>query len=189
MSGPEAAAGGEERGRLFFALWPDRAVQAALAAAAKEVASFCKGRLIPRDKLHLTLAFLGSADRAQLDALRELSGAILSPSCELVLGRLGCWQRQGIAWLGADAVPEAITRLVNMLRTVLRGAGFVPEARAFAPHVTLMRNARCRLPERLAIRPIAWPVSEFVLVRSVLNPEGASYSIIGRWPLDGQVPD
>ncbi|MDA8092741.1 MAG: RNA 2',3'-cyclic phosphodiesterase [Betaproteobacteria bacterium] len=184
----EQRAAGEERWRLFFALWPDRAVQAALAAVGKEVASFCKGRLIPRDKLHMTLAFLGLADRAQLEALRGLSGGILSPSCELVLGRLSCWDRKGIAWLGMDEVPNAITDLVTRLRTMLRGAGFVPEERAFAPHVTLMRHARCRLPEHQAIRPVVWPVSEFVLVRSTLDPDGAAYQIIGRWPLSAHAP-
>ena len=58
------------------------------------------------------------------------------------------------------------------------------EERAFAAHVTLLRNAsESDLGTLPALETIAWPVSEFVLVESQLAASGASYRIIDRWPL------
>jgi len=56
------------------------------------------------------------------------------------------------------------------------------EKRQFAAHITLIRKARepGALPQLPALR---WPVEEFVLARSRLAPEGASYEVVGRFAL------
>ena len=47
--------------RLFFALWPDPALQAGIAETAERIARTRKieGRTIAAERLHLTLLFLG----------------------------------------------------------------------------------------------------------------------------------
>ena len=47
--------------RLFFALWPDPALQAAIAETGERIARTRKieGRTIAPERLHLTLLFLG----------------------------------------------------------------------------------------------------------------------------------
>jgi len=63
-------------------------------------------------------------------------------------------------------------------------AGFELEARAFAPHVTLLRNA-ARPPRDPARERLQWPVASFVLVASERDAKGAQYRVLGRWPLGG----
>lgn len=62
--------------RLFLALWPTAAMQSELADAARAVMESARGgREIPRESLHLTLAFLGSVPEASLPTLRKLASA------------------------------------------------------------------------------------------------------------------
>jgi len=68
------------------------------------------------------------------------------------------------------------------LNVQLRAAGLPVDDRPHVPHVTLLRNtAGGEIP---ACEPVRWPVSEFVLVKSVTEPEGAHYEVIRRWPLN-----
>ena len=56
--------------RLFFALWPDSAMQAKLAAWAKQAAG--RGRAMRQENIHLTLAFLGATDVSHVPDLIAL---------------------------------------------------------------------------------------------------------------------
>lgn len=174
--------------RLFFALWPDPAARDALAAAARHLHQGCGGRITRPDSIHLTLAFLGDADGAVLPALNTAAAGVSSPRFTMVFDTLGWWPRNGVAWAGCSSPPPPLAALAGMLAARIEPLGFAPDPRPFAPHVTLVRKARCRAPLP-RIEPVSWPVSEFVLVRSTLQREGALYDIAGRWPLAGRGGD
>lgn len=69
--------------------------------------------------------------------------------------------------------------------------GFVPEERAYHPHITLARaksDGRKRLKElkdRIQAAPTlpAFSATEFLLYESHLGPGGAKYEVRGRFPL------
>jgi 2'-5' RNA ligase len=166
--------------RLFFAVWPDAVAARALAAAAREAQAGCGGRAMRRDTLHLTLAFLGELVEARQAEAMAVAAAIRAEPFDLHLDRLGYWPHNRILWAGGDCPPLAA--LAAALNGALAAAGFRLDRRAFAIHLTLLRNVRCPVLPPLA-GPIAWPVREFVLARSRLAPEGAAYEIVGRWPL------
>lgn len=135
-----------------------------------------------RDTLHMTLAFIGAVSPEQLGVLREIAGRIRGEPFDLKLDRLGCWPHNRIAWAGCSDVPPRLRRLVNDLATGLAEAGFVLDKRSFMSHVTLARNACCdNLPE--LTEPIHWRISDFVIVESLLQPSGARYHLLDRWPL------
>lgn len=166
--------------RIFFAVWPDEAVGKTLHDLAREAQKSCGGRLMRRETLHLTLAFLGDvADDRAADAKRA-ADAVAAPAFDMTLGQLGYWKHNRILWAGG-ASPQ-LAALAEALGDGLRTAGFRLDARPFVAHMTLLRDARCRETPVLA-EPVAWPVSEFVLVESRLSSAGASYEAIGRWPL------
>lgn len=170
--------------RLFFALWPDAASGGQLAALALDLQRRCGGRALHGANLHMTLAFLGNVDGAGTERLRSIAAAIGECGFELELDRLQWLRRRGIVWAECSLTPEPLQRLAGVLQERLRAAAFVLEVRPFAAHVTLLRNARCEadLPPPRAIR---WRADAFVLVESRLERSGASYQIVGRWPLRG----
>lgn len=168
--------------RLFFALWPDPIVQKALDGAAKMLHAMCGGRQTRRDTIHLTLAFLGAVERTRHDVLRSLAASVEAPAFSWELCKYGWWRHNRIAWAAPALTPDALTSLVQQLNGGLKQAGFQVDERPYSPHVTLLRKSDCRHAE-MAANPVAWAVSEFVLVRSIVGPEGSAYEVIGRWPL------
>jgi 2'-5' RNA ligase len=169
--------------RLFFALWPDAPAREALAALAAEAARRTGGRAVTTAKLHLTLLFLGEVDAARIPALVQAAAEVRAAGFDLVLDRLGAFARARVAWAGCAHPPAPLLALQSGLEGRLREAGWQTQDRAFAAHLTLVRNARKPLrPE--AITPVAWPVVSFALVESL--PGGGGYRTLAAWDLGGE---
>ncbi|MFN3397244.1 MAG: RNA 2',3'-cyclic phosphodiesterase [Sulfurimicrobium sp.] len=174
----------QEEARLFFALWPDDAASAALDQVGGKLRTVCGGRPMRRNNIHLTLVFLGNVNMDRIDALRAVGDGIAAPSFAMTLNRLGWWRHNRVAWAAPDVVPDPLLALVNQLQEGLRAAAFSFDERpVYAPHVTLLRNARCEEVKWPAFESLEWIASEFVLARSVTREEGATYEAIGRWAL------
>lgn len=171
-----------DRARVFFALWPDDAVRAALAAAAREAQAHTGGRAIVAEKIHLTLFFVGSIDRARIPRLEALAAPIRSNVFELTLDKIGYWRHNHIVWCGATRCPPALARLAADLRAALGREGFHAEDRPYVPHVTLVRAA-ARAPRRMSFGPCAWRAREFGLVESEPDTGGTRYAVRAAWPL------
>ena len=172
----------EPRLRLFFALWPGAATRSALHARALALNAECGGRVMRRDTIHLTLVFLGDTPAHELDRLQALAAQLDGQRFAFALDRVGSWKRNRILWSGPSSVPPALAELGRALGGRLRAAGFTLEERAFAPHVTLVRNAGAA-PAEAQVAPLAWEVDDFALVASERRAAGARYRTIGRWPL------
>jgi len=183
--------------RVFFALWPGPDVAKRLHALSADAHAACGGRRMKRDTLHLTLAFLGEVDAERFElacavaddvaARGGAAGMAPSPDMTLRIDRLAYWKHNRIVWAGCDEVPPALAALAGDLAAALREAGFALDSRPFAAHVTLLRNAAC--PGGSGhLGPFAafdWPIDQFVLVQSRLDPGGAHYEIVRRWPVPG----
>lgn len=165
--------------RLFFALWPDPPLRAALAGIAAALRGSCGGRPPPARNLHLTLAFLGDVPPSRLPELVELAAGIPLRPFRLTLDRIGWWPRQRLAWAGAQDCPAALEALAGMLAAELHAAGFRSERRPFVPHVTLLRDAQRAPPQTVAELP-PWKVTQFVLASSEPSVRGVAYRIVGR---------
>ena len=91
---------GNGRVRLFFALWPDDDARRALTAAAQCAQAQCGGRATPAEKIHLTLFFIGSVERARVGEIEAVGASVRAPRFTLALERTGCFRRKGIVWAG-----------------------------------------------------------------------------------------
>ena len=170
--------------RVFFALWPDQSLAEQLSRIAVKAQAACGGRLMRPDTLHLTLTFIGSVPVARIDDLRRAASRVQAQAIDFKLDRFGCWRHNGIVWAGASEPPAQLQSLAGQLRAALTEAGLPFDARDFAAHVTLLRNARCAaLPE---LETITWSIEEFVLVESQRQATGATYALVERWPLGAQ---
>lgn len=167
---------------MFFALWPDAQTLDALDALAAQGARQCGGRRVRRESVHLTLAFIGAVSPEQLELLHEIARGVTADAFDLVLDRLGYWPHNRILWAGCSAPPPRQHRLSTTLAEPLAAAGFQLDQRPQLPHLTLVRQARCAdLPAFGP--PVQWHIGAFVLVESLLQPAGALYRELARWPL------
>ncbi|WP_144632279.1 2'-5' RNA ligase family protein [Bordetella genomosp. 13] len=89
--------------RIFFALWPEGRARDALAPWQQRAHAHCGGRPMRPDTLHLTLAFLGEATRAQAETLIAHTRQDRIEPGELLLSRYGTFPRQGIVHACPDA--------------------------------------------------------------------------------------
>lgn len=168
--------------RLFFAAWPSPGVQQALHAIALRVRRECGGRAVAQRNIHLTLAFLGNVERTRVHQIETVAAGISAPRCDLVVERLEYWRHNRILWAGVERCPDAMRGLVERLSAGLRAIGFKLEDRPYAPHITLLRNARGG-PAVPAVPAIAWPVDDIALIESVPRDDGRTYVVLRRWPL------
>lgn len=199
MSG--GSSGGEDAGRrpaepteptrrLFFALWPDEAMQQELAHAARKIVRASGGRPVPARNLHVTLAFLGSVAESRLPVVRAVAARVaagIAPSAgsvSLTLDRVQHWARPRILCATTEVEPVAAAALAQALKLQLAGAGLTPDLRPFRAHVTLARKVN-RYSRELSLPPVTWTFGSFSLVDSRTDPEGSLYSVLDSWPLDG----
>lgn len=162
--------------RHFFALWPDPAAATKLAVLARELAEASGGKPVPREKIHLTLAFLGEVEGDALERALEVAGTIRVAAFEVRLDRTGSFRGARVGWAGCESPAPGLVDLAGQLAQALKAAGFALEARPFAPHVTLARKIRTSIG-RSPIEPVNWRAGAFALVRS----EAGRYETIGSW--------
>ena len=166
--------------RLFFALWPDKPARTALAARAAEIAKLAGGRPVPAANIHLTLVFLGEVDPLRIEALRGAAEGTRGFSFTLALDRIGEFRRAGVAWAGCRRPPAEMMEFQAALEQRIREAGFVPDDRPFAPHLTLARHVR-NPPDAGDIEAVSWRAKSFALVESARGE--AAYRTLAEWPL------
>ncbi|MDB6090596.1 MAG: thpR [Gammaproteobacteria bacterium] len=186
---------GEPVRRLFFALWPDAVLRAALAPATHKAVSACGGRLVPAQSLHATLAFLGSVPERRLAELQVIAGRVAaaffggmdanSVPPQLIFDRLEHWRKPQIicATVGAECGEGVAVAgsLAEALKGETTAAGFIPDLNKFRPHVTLARRVLHPIPA-MDIDPVVWSFTEFVLVESRTEPGGAVYRVLKSFP-------
>jgi len=131
--------------RLFFALWPPEQIRQSIVESFSTLSLPAKGRIISPDYLHITLHFLGQVSDERKECMHLAAQSIAASSFELVLDHLGYFPRSKVFWLGLQEKPAGLTQLVDKLGQAITACGYQLEARAYTPHITLMR--KCAKPE------------------------------------------
>lgn len=147
------------------------------------------GKLTEPENLHLTLKFLGEISEEQLKQAQEALRKVKFESFQANLGELGLFSNraQMILWLKLQG--KGIFDLQKQIDHVLTNL-FPLEAR-FMSHITIARIKK--LPDKKAFleyiknlkhTSIKFKVSEFILKKSELKPEGPTYSDIEKFEAD-----
>jgi 2'-5' RNA ligase len=149
-------------------------------------------RWVRPEGLHVTLRFLGEVAPERLPALSPLwrDAATSAAAAEIEVGGLGTFPPRGrprVLWVGLrDRSGGNLAACAAALERAARSAGFPPEERPFAPHLTLARAASGAAPQRPRAEVGvlgAFPAGELTLFRSVPGRSGAVYSALERYAL------
>lgn len=149
-----------------------------------------KVKWVAPEHIHLTLAFLGEIPEERLSEINMAMDAVAEAStvfsCEVKgVGWFGSVRSPRVVWAGMKEEP-ALMELQAGVAAALRQLGFVPEDRAFHPHLTLGRVKSARDGEGLAALLSgrgeavfgAMKVDRVLVMRSQLRPQGPEYSVL-----------
>jgi 2'-5' RNA ligase len=169
-----------DRLRLFCALrLPDEVVEAVSRWQHEVLGGVTGIRPVGREQLHITLAFLGSRPRAELEGIAAAVAEAASKHEPPVLAVLGYRETRSVGMLTcADEGGRAAALAVDLHERLERLGVYERERREWMPHVTVVRfRERPRLQPPL---PEPGPVvtSEAAVYMSVLRPSGAQYSVL-----------
>jgi RNA 2',3'-cyclic 3'-phosphodiesterase len=157
--------------------------------------------------LHLTLAFLGELEDAQLEQATRVAVEIAEASQPFTarigaLGQFGPAQQPRVIWIGLAGNLQPLLDLQARLARRLVQDGFPPEERAYAPHLTLARiktplnaeelaalrrlisasapaSSRGRQPPQASdLAPPEIPVAHLSVMKSELTRAGARYTCL-----------
>lgn len=196
MGGPRGGRGSEPVVRLFIGVQLSPALRALVARETGPLRSAIPDvRWTDEDALHITLRFLGEVaedDVASVGSALEACASAQRPFTLSTTG-LGAFPRMGraqVVWLGVED-GGATGGIVNCLDAALAPLGFLPEQRAFTPHVTLGR-ARNRNGVRVSDRERAMQlavgsmqVDRIALIRSHLGRGPARHEVLRAAMLGG----
>jgi len=186
-----------EKTRCFIAVPLTPEVRAAAAALQEELrASGAEVRWVAPSHFHLTLKFLGEISPPEVEVVQEICAdvALRTPAFRLHLRGVGAFpnlRRLRVVWIGIAEGATELAALATDLDHRLAEWGFPPEDRPFRAHLTVGRGRSARRQADLAARvaaqadrDVGWlPVSQFVLMKSELRPDGPRYSVLGEYTL------
>jgi len=178
---------GDERLRLFCALRLPEETLDGLVAWQREALDVPSVRPLPREHLHVTLAFLGHRPAGELDAilgaLRESAAAAEPPR----LAVRGYRETRSVGMLTCDDAGDHAAALATDLQRRLEAFGvYERERRRWLPHVTVVRfRERPRLRRALpALEPFV--PSDAAAFLSRLRPGGAQYEVLESMEVGGR---
>jgi 2'-5' RNA ligase len=162
--------------RLFLALWPETDALDAIAAWQSAFGWPHRARPIPREKLHVTLHFLGDVAASHLPGLAAMA-ALPFEAFELEFAVPAVWSG-GIAVLEPVAEAAALADLRQRLGEALQAGGLPVDPRPYRPHVTLARQAEGAATPASPRPPVRWRVERCALVES----RAGRYTALGPPP-------
>jgi 2'-5' RNA ligase len=175
---------GDERIRLFLGLrLPDDVLDDIAAWQQRELAG---GRVVPRDHLHVTLAFLGRRPAAELPAIVAGLRAAAAAAGPLRFTAERYRETRSVGMLVLRDETGAGTLMAADLHARLEALGvYRREARPWLPHVTVLRFRR-----RAGLRPADANIrtivpSDAAAYLSRLAPSGARYEVLESVALGG----
>lgn len=149
-----------------------------------------------QDNLHLTMKFLGNVPVAGIPELSRAVGNAALPITPFEIAVSGCdtfppQGRPNVLWIGMEAA--TLFELHSEIERECATRGFPKDARPFHPHLTIGRlrtsqggRPLAELHKRLGFPTQSFTVSEVVVFRSELLPQGSRHTALSRHALKNQ---
>lgn len=168
--------------RLFIAALLPREIQAGIDEYIKTIRPRCEGvKWERREKLHITLKFLGSVEDSKAKQISSVLSGIVddNSSISMEIQRFGGFpvlSSPRVIFVGLSDNPS-LSEIHQTINYELEPLGFEKERRNFIPHVTIGR-VKSKFRVRGTIPPparVRFEINEIVLMRSVTGREGSKY--------------
>jgi 2'-5' RNA ligase len=182
------------RARLFVALDLPEAIREGIVEWGREELADPALRAVPRESLHITLAFLGYLPEREIESLTEIVGAIEAEAPSIALGdpvAKPSSRRPRLYALPADSA-ATVALQAELEEKLVAQRLYKPEKRPFWPHVTVARvkpeGRGSKRPRRVQAPPKILPPGllsparcvRLTLYRSELQPRGAHYTSLAQ---------
>ncbi len=180
--------GGDARVRLFCALQlPDDALTLVSEWQERTLPAL-DVRIVPRENLHVTLAFLGATPESRLDAVAHALAAAAGAAqpIEFLQPKRPVRQTRTVGMLLLrDLHGTALALAEDLFQRLERLGVYQREKRPWLPHITIMRFRR---PPGVQLEPPS--IGRFVpsgaaVYLSRLRPTGAEYVVVEKFGLGG----
>ena len=174
-----------DRLRLFCGLQlPDDAARAL--AAWRDAQLPGAARPVRPQDLHVTLAFLGSRPADEVPVIADALRACAADARPLALRPVGYRETRAVGMLVLEDTDGAAAALAAALQDRLAALGvYRREARAWLPHVTLVRFRRPEGHRPDLANTCSIHVVRSALYRSTLGAGGATYDVLETAALGG----
>lgn len=191
--------------RVFVAVYPPGEIVEDLCsvvdklALGRAAANGVNVRLAPRDRLHVTLVFLGDVPDQRQEDVASAVGLGVDRAAPFPL-RLGGGGRFGrgrftVLWTGLRGDVDALRDVTAAVRRQMRRARLPFDAKPLQPHLTIARPGDRVPAEDLAADLVVlraykspqWTVEGLRLMRSFPGPT-PRYEELGRWRLTPLTP-
>lgn len=186
--------------RVFIAIDIDNSIKKALAKLQSEIlekVDIKKGdaKWVDPEMIHLTLNFLGEIKDVQTVDICNIAKEVASrhESFDIEVETVGSFGGKSarVLWIGTGQDNENLLQLQSDLEQQLASAGWPPETRKFAGHLTLCRVRNFKAGIKLAQLTEEYkdfklgviPADALCVYQSELTPKGPIYTSLGRYKL------
>lgn len=129
--------------RLFIGISIGDQARAALTQAAARMERMAAGRYVDEDMYHITLAFLGELEKAQLEPLKSAMDEVAERAAPIRLSLCGAdffgRRESAVLYAGVDG-GKALCPIANDLRRALGLRNLPFDPKPFRAHITLARR-------------------------------------------------
>ncbi|MCL1050453.1 RNA 2',3'-cyclic phosphodiesterase [Shewanella abyssi] len=139
-------------------------------------------RLVPRDNLHMTLAFLGQASSETIAALILSVDAITKPRFKVTLDLIEHWHKPKILCLKGAASDPKLMMLANAGQLLAQQHKLHQGEHHYNPHITLSRKAKAAVSD-VKFQPLLIQPKALHLFQSFAGENGVEYPILHTWQL------
>ncbi|MCZ7610844.1 MAG: RNA 2',3'-cyclic phosphodiesterase [Ignavibacterium sp.] len=146
-----------------------------------------------REKLHITLKFIGNTHQDKTNELIDQLKIITDYSViKCSLEKFDFFYRDAvpsILWAGLK-IDESITKVIKHIDEILESLSINSDKKKFEPHITLMRFRKdpgisfVNTFKNFSFEPIIFQANSITLFNSVLEPKGSVYHEMKKYFLN-----
>ncbi len=151
---------------------------------------------VKTDNLHITLKFIGERSPALTEVVKSALDTVdyTDGLFSIEAAKIGAFpnkRRPRVVWIALNDTPHsALHNLFKAIDIKLQGVGIEKEKRPFSAHLTIGRvkfdEDFGRFWDYTENRPFtssSFPVKDFSLIKSVLDPHGSQYTVLKKYSL------